>query len=230
MKKVQTKSVFARTLLAVAAFMLAFSFNTVKSKAYDATPGFSQYLSSGSEWTSKGSLDIASLFDIEKGDKISFNVADKSICSAKLIKTKNKGKIYYSCYITPKKAGTTDITCTVTRGAQVYTTKYTFTGVKYDKPISSIKIGKKDYAKALKKSPYLYGTKLKGTQKIDVQTTDRYTVESISVSDGKKNSKLAMYENGDTVNLKKCAHLIVLLKDKQSGDYRSVSIIKNKKK
>lgn len=121
-----------------------------------------------------------------------------------------------------KKAGKATITCTV-KGVKL---KTTFTVKKYTNPVSSIKIGSKNYTSSFAKNTYTYTSKKVSKKTLSVKAKKGWTIKSVSVYNGGSkyyNVNKSSYSKKITLS-KKYSDVIVVMYQKSTGLTESLMV------
>lgn len=121
-----------------------------------------------------------------------------------------------------KKAGKATITCTV-KGVKL---KTTFTVKKYTNPVSSIKIGSKNYTSSFAKNTYTYTSKKVSKKTLSVKAKKGWTIKSVSVYNGKSKHydvNKSSYSKKITLS-KKSSGVIVVMYQKSTGLTESLMV------
>lgn len=148
---------------------------------------------------------IGSISGLKKNAVVTVTSSDEAVCTVEYNKT---NKIIYAHALKPGKV---TIKCTVTQGEKTYTKKCKYEILKYKNPLSSLKIGNKNYAPFFNESTDTIVDGIKGKQKVSVKVKKGYKLVRLYIY---KNGEQVTVKNGSKIDIKKNA-LYIEVKDKK---------------
>lgn len=147
-----------------------------------------------------------------------YNISNLKSSNPKVATLKNLSDDYNTAIdIVLKKAGTTKVSFTLTKGKESkrYTVKVTVH--KYENPVKAFKIGKKNYAANFKKKSYLFSAK-KISGKITITAAKGWKVKKIQKNsiNNKGTQKFTTLKNGKNYTFTPFSQLIVTCQNKKT--------------
>lgn len=213
MRERKSLKVITRAALMLCAAFALLVFSPIVSKA-EGNPGF--YSKESTLLLYKGSgANYYSLSNIKDGDKISASSSNKDIATARVQKYTAAGRSFQSVVITPKKVGTTTVTCTVKRGGKSFKSTMKVTVIKYKNPLKSFKYAGTEYAKQLNERPSYYIKKMKKEGKVSVTANSEWKIVQIFTYSN-KTGKGKDWKNNKNVSTKGMTQLSVRVQNKKN--------------
>lgn len=147
---------------------------------------------------------------LKKNAKVTVKSSNKKVVSVKYDKT-----MKMVC-ISPKKIGKAVITCKIKQNGKTYTSKGTYTVLKYKNPFAKCKIGSKDYTKKFDKYNSCAVKMSKKTQKLQIKMKKGYKITEIK---GIKNSDASevKIKNGSKIKTSDYMYIFCSFKDKKGN-------------
>lgn len=144
--------------------------------------------------------------------------SNKKVATVSAKKIKDFG---VTLYFKPKKAGKTTVTFNAKYGKKTQKLKFKLTVKNYKNPVSSFKLGDKNYASHYKKDTFYAIKNPKKKLKLNVKLKNGWVLEDIGCLD--KKQKYTNIENNTVVDTKNLTYIGVNAKDK-NGQYQFIVI------
>lgn len=150
---------------------------------------------------------IGSISGLKKSAVVTVTSSDETVCTVEYNATN------HIIYAHAQKPGKVTIKCTVVQGEKTYTKKCKYEILKYKNPLSSLKIGKKNYAPLFNEATDTIVKGIKGKQKISVKVKKGYKLVRLYIY---KNGVQTTVKNGSKIDIKKTA-LYIEVQDKKKN-------------
>ncbi len=147
---------------------------------------------------------------LKKNAKVTVKSSNKKVASVRYEKATKM------VWIFPKKIGKAVITCKIKQNGKTYTSKGTYTVLKYKNPIAKCKIGSTDYTKKFDKYNSCQVKMSKKTQKLQIKMKKGYKITEII---GIKNSDASevKIKNGSKIKTSDYMYIFCSFKDKKGN-------------